>query len=454
MATIRERISSLLGFRSKQLDVESFGTASNYWTYATSGETDKLLKILYNNGVDQYDEVNPRSKVKLSRTMDEVFPFVRRAINDMANMVGNVVLVSDTVKETALEDLNELLSELPILSESDWQNPHEKGIDNLIFRIVRTVLLDGMVFCQDRYNEGNLRDYQGVLLFESLHFDFEQTDANKPIKLRYLANQYPTDDPLHELFFHKAGYDFVNNYPWANPLLAGGGFFSHILTAMLVAIRNINARKGAPVEVSLIGLKDDSRLQDTNTKTAYKGAMDDIHKMLKFAADKQLSGQPSNVVANLPMDITLLSKAFGTDALSEVDPELLKMVLVAFASLLDVPIEFLGIVIGSSGFSPERFKILYKIWGSKIDNLRTKFKPIIKLIIDNYLRSLGVNPSVIAALDIEFLNAEIRDEKEIAENNKTDAEADKIRTEVAANLSQVDTAWGVRYLEWHGLNKQ
>lgn len=415
-------------------------------SFLIMGKPDPIYKVFDNCGID-YEGRNPRSHVALSRTMYGVFPFAKRAINDMATMVGNPLIVSAEGREIGEAELNRvsaLMGELPLLSEWDWLREHEMGLDNLAFRTSKTMLLDGMCFLEDRFDEGSLLDPLGVLLFDSMSFDYIQDNYGQPYRLRYLADQYPD---LDSGTFHVLGYDYRNDYPWAAPLLSGGGFFTHILTAMLVAVKNISMRKGAPVEMNIISVQDDSKLSSPDTRERYVESMNALDKDLQEAMKAQMKGHPSSMVSKIPMDVDLLNRAFGSEALNEIDPELLKFMLVGFANLLEIPIEFLGIVLGSSGFSPERFNILYRIWGTKIDNIRNKLRPVLLKSTQSYLRGQGVSPVIIEGIDIEFENAEIRQDSELAEIEKTKAETHKIRMETAEALSQVDTQHAREYIE-------
>lgn len=417
------------------------------------GEKDRVLEVLETNGITEYDNPNPRHQMRLSRTMYDIFPFAKRAINDISTMVGNVELVpkyNSTVSEETAKEMTALLENLPILSEWNWEKPHEKGADSLVFRMVRTMLMDGMVFEEDRYMDGNLQNYQGALIFNSQNFDFVK-DKIGPYRLKYKYNQFPAESPLYDITFNYTGYDYRNAYPWASPLLAGGGFFTHILTTMLIAIKNINGRKGSPIDVSIVSLKDDKMLMNRETSAAYSKTMNDLEENMQKAVQKQILGIPTSLITKTPMNVELLQKTFGADALKEVDHNVLSIVLIGFANLLEVPIEFLGLVFGSSGFSPERFTKLYNIWGTKIDNIRAKMESPMHRIIDNYLRSLKVNPAIIAGMDLRFKNAEIRDEQELATIDKTKAETHKLRTEVANELAMIDTNQARAYLEKHNV---
>lgn len=442
--------------RKKNLQTDSMLSGSGLimgGTFSAFGQKDKVLQMLENCGISDYNDPNPRSQVRLSRTMYDIFPFAKRAINDMASMVGNVVLVpgdNTRISDEVAREITELLQDLPLLAEWDWINPHEKGANNAAFRLARTMLLDGMCFEEDRYEDGMLNKYQGALIFNSLNFDFVKEKPG-PYRLKYLNNQYPDLLPLYAETFNYTGYDYKNAHPWASPLLSGGGFFTHLLTAMLIAVKNINIRKGAPIDVNVIGIKDDKALMSVETRDAYIKTLSELENEMTKAVKKQLDGIPTSMVSKYPMNIELLQKSFGTDALAEINPNLLSLVLVAFANLLEVPIEFLGIVVGSAGFSPERFNKLYNIWGTKIDNIREKLKPLLSRIIDNYLRSQGVAPAIIEGLVIKFENAEIRDEKELSEIDKTKAETNKIHMEVAQGLAAVDTIAARDYLDRYNI---
>ena len=100
--------------------------------------------------------------------------------------------------------------------------------------------------------------------------------------------------------------------------------------------------------------------------------------------------------------------------------------------------EFIGQVLGSSGFSPERFKILFKIWGTKVDNLRESVKPVIMDVTRNYFRSLGINPAAIENMDLVFNTPDVLDEMEMQEIRKAKSEADEKFTNVANVLAQVN----------------
>lgn len=410
---------------------------------AIAGKQDKIFSVFEKCGLD-YDKIDPYTQMRLSRLMYSIFPFTKKAINDIAGMVGNIQIVGD-IPEDKLTDLNQLALTLPILSEYDWEKPHEKGFNNLVKRIARTALRDGMAFIETREDNGQ---YIGELIYNSENFSFDRYD-NNPYKLTYQQNQYPD---LETGMFKYIGYDFTNEHPFASPLLSGGGFFTHILISILVAIKNTNMRKGAPVELGILAVKESDDLKgDKVAQDKFKAAVNDINTELQEAAKYQLDGTPYTIVGKMPVDVNLLTYAFGVESVKEIDNNILWTILVQLMNLLEVPAEFFGMVLGSSGFSGDRFKIMYKIWGSKIDDLREKISPIIKQIITDFFLSQGVDARVVQKVQFEFKTPKITDEKEIAETGKINAEADKIKLETANMLAANDTRSARNYLLQHGL---
>lgn len=446
--TLRERLKNINPFRreKEQLRVDQYGgTLRTYGnTFQIAGRQDKIFNVFEKCGLE-YDKIDPYTQMKLSRMMYSIFPFVKRAVNDISGMVGNIKLTGD-LSEEEISRLNEIAMDLPILSEHDWEKPHERGFNNLVKRIARTALKDGMCFFESRQGESG--EYIGELLFDSANFHYEYTGLN-PFELRYQQNQTPD---FESGLFKFVGYDFTNEHPYASPLVAGGGFFTHIIISMLVALKNTNMRKGAPVELGLITVKDDEQIGRNETRaTEFVRAVDDITEDLKTASQAQLDGVPMTIISKMPINVELLTKAFGAELISEVDHNLLSIVLVQIMNLLEVPPEFFGVVLGSSGFSGERFRIMYKIWSGKIDDLREKIKPVVQQILVEYLLSEKVDPRTIQGIKFEFINPSIMDEKEQAETNKLQAEADKIRVEVAMGLAANDTESAQNYLQKYGL---
>lgn len=433
--------------KEKQLQTTDFMFRPNQGL-VMKHDQDRIFEIFKNCGID-YAPEDARSIMKLSRSAYDIFPFVRRAIKDFASMVGNVEIVAkegQTISETLLDQMNVAAKQLPILNEFDWERPHDRGVNSLVYRIIRTALRDGMAFAEDRYEEESL-EYLGALIFDSGHFEYVR-ESMDPYRLKYRADQYPD---LESGLFHQFGYEFSNERPWANPLLAGAGFYMHVLTSLLVAVRNINTRKGAPVELGLITPGDDSALQDKARKDSYTKAISELYEGMKKALKGQMNGKSTSIVAPVPMNVNLITKAFGVEGLNEVDHDILGLVLMGFANLLEIPYEFIGQVLGSSGFSPERFKILFKIWGTKVDNLRESAKPVIMDVTRNYFRSLGINPVAIENMDLVFNTPDVLDEMEMQEIRKMKADADSQFTNVANVLAQIDTNEARTYLEENGI---
>ncbi len=436
----------LSGNRKKQVNTDQAGPVG-FRVWSSGIKTDPIFSIYDNCGIN-YQPKTQHETLSIARTAYETLPFVRRAVKDISAMVGNGRIVAaegQTLPESALKELNDIAAGLPLLSEFDWIRPHETGLDSLIYRAVRTALKDGGFYGEDRFDEfGN---YLGHLIFDTGNFEFVYEGLG-PYRLRYKGIQYPD---LETGFFHTWGYEFANEQPWPNPLIAGGSFFLHILTAVLVAVRNQSLRKAAPLEVLAVSVKNDVRLQDQNTRTSYTNAIDSLQESLKKGIESQQRGKGTSILSRVPMDIDLLSRTFGAEAANEIDPEILSLVLMGFANLLEIPFEFLGQVLGGTGFSKERFSLLFKIWGGKVDNIRTSIRPVVLDVLKNYLRFSGVSPVLIDRIDVEFVLPDVMDAKEQAEIGNIQAEANVKHTEVAAYLSQIDTEAAVNYLEKYGL---
>jgi len=427
----------------KQLEVDKMGgyyPIDSSGALSIAGQKDKLFHVFESCGVD-YDNLNPYTQMKLSRMMDSIFPFVKRAINDTSAMVGNIEISGD-ISDDEKKALNALIKDLPILSEFDWINPHEYGFNNIVTRISRTILRDGMCFVESRTNPESNK-YVGELIYNSENFSFERYNL-APYRLTYQANQFPD---LESGEFKSIGYRFTNEHPWASPLVAGGGFFTHILISMLVAIKNINMRKGAPVELGIITVKNDESIGNNPSRALeFKNAINSLSLELEEATKAQLNGTPVTIVGKMPIEVDLLTKAFGAEMITEVDHNVLSLILVQVMNLLDVPPDLFGVVLGTTGFSGERFKVLYKIWSSKIDDLREKIRPVAKNILKNYLEKMGVDSRLIQRTEINFVNTQILDDKEIEETGKIRAEKEKIQIESAGMLSERDTKNGDEYL--------
>ena len=413
-----------------------------------TGKPDPIFAILEECGIHD-GRTDYKSQMKISRLAFDSIPFVKRAIQDMAAMVGNVEVKAvnpGEVSEDVLQDLGDVLEDLNILSEMDWITPHEQGANNLAYRISETLLRDGMFFSQDRFGGVRGRNYLGNLVFDPDSFSLIRED-NGPYRFRYGASQDVERNP----FFHMAGFDFDNSSVWGQPLLSGGGFFMNILVAQLVAIKNINIRKGAPINMNMLVLKDNTVLQNEDTKTAFINFATSTESKTKQAINLQQQGKPSDMFVKVPTNADLISRAFGVESLQEVDSDNLMVILMGFANLLGVPPELMGVVLGGSGFSPERFKTLNQIWGHKVDNLLDKVRPVMNRIIRNHLLFSGVDAGLIDRVYGDFVPAMLIDESDRADLEKTKAETEKIYLENASVLSEVDTNAAQEYLRSRGI---
>ena len=459
MASILGRIYNRLR-RKPQIDtnlgLDSFGYESGDYRYWHPGfnpyRQDRIFTVLDSCGI-KYDQNNPYEQLRVSRFMYDVFPFAKKAINDISTMVGNIKIELEDEAENAdlIKQLNDDACHFPILSEFDWEKPHESGFDNYVYRAAFTMLRDGMFFKESRYKNNSLNpeDYLGALIFDSINFHFQKDDSTKPHQLYYKSDQKADKTG----YFEYLGYDFRNTHPWGSPLLAGGSFFVEVLVSAFVAIKNVNLRKANPVEVYGVKVNNDDLLKDPTTRKAYTKALDSLQASITKGAKNQKDGKGGVIVAKPPMGIDLVSKAFGVDALQEIDPKLVELVYMAIANLLEIPMEYLGIVLGAAGFSPERFKIMFRIFGSKIDNIRNKLLPICLFELQNYYRSLGYDPAIIEKIKIDFIDPDIQDELEKATTSKAKAEANSKHMEVAISLYESNAPMNVitSYLQRHGV---
>lgn len=413
---------------------------------------DRIFTVLDSCGI-KYDQNNPYEQLRVSRFMYDVFPFAKKAINDIATMVGNIKIGLDEElpDPEMIEKLNSDACHFPILSEFDWLNPHESGFDNYVYRAAFTMLRDGMFFKESRYKNNSLnpKNYLGALIFDSINFHFQKDDSTKPYQLYYKSDQKAEKTG----YFEYLGYDFRNTHPWGSPLLAGGSFFVEVLVSAFVAIKNVNLRKANPVEVYGVKINNDDLLKDPTSRKAYLKALGSLESSIVKGAKNQKDGKGGVIVAKPPMGVDLMSKAFGVDALEEIDPKLVELVYMAIANLLEIPMEYLGIVLGAAGFSPERFKIMFRIFGSKIDNIRNKLLPICLFEIQNYYRYLGYDPAIIERIKIEFEDPDIQDDKEKAETSKLEADANAKHMEVISSMNSAGFPMEVmvKYAQDNGL---
>ena len=404
-----------------------------------------MLMQHYNRDIEQtfefrenctgtHEKLTAKQSALLSDMMYDVFPFASRAIDDIAHLVGTGKIVSiepGDVSPEDLERLNLLAQELPILSEFQPNEPHEYGINALIYRLSRASLIHGMGIVQDRYLNNSLNSYQGVLIFNPANFDFLQQNANEGYKLFYNNNQKVTPNA----FFEYVGFEFRENDPWAYPLLSGGRFFTRLVLAAFVAILNISLRKGAPVQFSIIGSKNDDAYRDESNKDAYKELIPKLKVAMKSGLELSSKGVATNHVSAIPADLNLLSHTFGSDMVDELDPQLLDRILAQAANIIGIPPELVGVVLGGAGFSPERFKMMFRLFMPKVTRLAGGVCPVAWHRLLNFYRAKNENPALLERVKLVVERPDTSDPKENAEIEKMQAETAGILTKAISEIS-------------------
>lgn len=433
--------------RSQQIDVSTHlrpvpdYRGNTFSLYSNSEFVTRIFSFL-ENCTGRTEQLTAKQSAELSRLIYDAFPFAKRAVRDMASMVGNGIIQEikpGSVLDTDLQDLQELAKGLPLLTEFQFKEARSHGMDKLIFNTGLTVLIDGMAFAQDRY-QGNINNYLGALQFDSPSFSFHAAQNLQDGYKLYYRNKDAID---RGVFFDWCGYDFRNYDIWAYPLLDGGRFFTEILLKAFVAIANINLRKGSPIDFTLISIDGDGQMS-AKSEEIFATTASGLKSAFKQGVANQKKGIAANYIATLPSRAQMHSQAFGSALTEELSPDLLDRLLAQFANLLDIPVEQLGVVLGSAGFSPERFRMLYRIWSGKIDNLREIICPYVWGRMLNYYRAQGVDPSLLEKVKLGFKNVEINDAEAMALINKQQAEADEKRAKVAQVLNEIVSADAAR----------
>jgi hypothetical protein len=419
---------------------------------ASSREVAEIFEFLDNCG-QSYHTLAAKEQAKLSILTYENFPFAKRAIGLIVDMVGNVEIESiepDGVDNKDLSRLNELAKRLPILTEYTPNNPNQYGVNSYAKRLCRAMLLHGMQFTQDRYEGGDVNSYQGAMLFNPVNFDYLYTGNEYELFYRFYMGK-----PIEKsTFFDFVGWDFRENEAWAHPLISGGRMFTRMLLAMLSAAQNISLRKGFPIDVNLIGAKFDEKLIDAKTKESYAAFITAMRDKVEQGIENQFKGKATSIVGSFPADINLMNQAFGAAFVKEVDVNLLNMMFIQFANILEVPPEVLGLVMGSGLSQTERFKLMYKFLGGKVDDLRETVNGTIHMRLLNYFRFCGESPQLLERIKPVFQNIETKDEKEQAEIDKTVSETNRNHVQVADSLwngGMVDEEGLANYLERYGV---
>ena len=419
---------------SENLDT-SFGTPLMRMAQYESNARVRAMFDFLSDCNGNYESLDGKTQAKVSKLMLEAFPFVKRALGDMVALVGNVSVVAslgEEVDESQIDELNKLAEQFNIYSEFDPEAPQEKGFNNLVARAAMTLLNSGLLVTQSRYQDGRLGEYQGGMIFDSMNFEFVYDYTRQ--RLTYLDNQYVENTA----FTHICGWDYRNSAPWPHPITSGGEFFTDLMLALFVAVRNTARRKGAPIEASIIAIKNPSDIKTPEGQKLVKATIESWNSKLQSAAIEQARGIPTNVTGSIPTDINLLSQAFGASYTDEVNPDLLTQALIQFANLLRVPPELVGIVFGSSGFSPERFKLLRDLWGGLIDDIRSKLHNNLWSLLLHHYRACGVSPELLERVELQFVNVDTTDPEKAAGISKTRSEAASNWITVAQEIQMLD----------------
>lgn len=429
--------------KSENLDT-SYGVPLMRMAQFESNPRIRAMFDLLSDCSGDYKSLDGKAQAKVSALMYEAFPFVKRALGDMVALVGNAKIVAspgEDLDEGQIDELNKLAEQFSIYSEFDPESPQEQGFNNLVARAAMTLLNSGLLVTQSRYQEGRLGSYLGGMIFDSMNFEFTFDYTRQ--RLTYLDNQYVENTA----FTHIAGWDYRNSDPWPHPITSGGEFFTDLMLSLFVAVRNTAKRKGAPIEASIIAVKNPSDIKTPEDKKMVKETITSWNQKLESAALEQARGNPTNITGALPIDINLVSQAFGAAFTDEINPDLLTQALIQFANLLRVPPELVGIVFGSSGFSPERFKLLRDLWGGLIDDIRSKlYNPLWSLLLHHY-RACGISPELLDRVQMQFTNVDTTDPEKAAGISKTRSEAAANWITVAQEINMISEDAATAILE-------